>query len=55
MSEKNSEKIVVDADEWHSLQETLFLINQGVDRQIKERGNDKTVGFDEAWRQIKDK
>jgi len=55
VSEKPSEKIVVDADEWRSLQETLFLINQGVDRQIMERSNDKTIGFAEAWRQIEDK
>jgi len=55
VSEKPSEKIVVDADEWRALQETVFLINQGVDRQIKERSNDKTVGFAEAWLQIEDK
>ena len=43
---------VVGEDEWHAIQETLFLINRGVDQQIRHREADEDVDFDQALRSI---
>lgn len=39
---KGGEKgaVIIGEDDWKAIQETLFLVNQGVDKQIKEREND---------------
>ena len=43
---KSGEKgaVVIGEDDWKAIQETLFLVNQDVDKQIKERENDNS-GF----------
>lgn len=56
-STKSGEKgaVVIGEDDWKSIQETLFLVNQGVDKQIKERENDNS-GFTDVddinWDQL---
>ena len=40
--------VVVGEDDWKAIQETLFLVNQGVDKQIKERENDEDEDFDKV-------
>lgn len=37
---------------WDAIQETLFLINNGVDKQINERKNDEDLDFDEVWNKL---
>ena len=51
---KDGEKgaVVVGEDDWKAIQETLFLINQGVDKQIKERENDEDEDFDKVWNEL---
>lgn len=51
---KDGEKgaVVIGEDDWNAIQETLFLVNQGVDKQIKEREKDNEEDFDKAWDQI---
>lgn len=51
---KGGEKgaVVIGEDDWNAIQETLFLVNQGVDKQIKEREKDNEEDFDKAWDEI---
>lgn len=51
---KNDEKgaVVIGEDDWNAIQETLFLVNQGVDKQIKERENDIEEDFDKVWNEL---
>lgn len=35
------EAIVIGEDDWKAIKETLFLVNQRVDKQIRERENDE--------------
>ncbi|WP_367341250.1 type II toxin-antitoxin system Phd/YefM family antitoxin [Limosilactobacillus sp.] len=44
--QKNNEKgaVIIGEDDWNAIQETLFLVNNGVDKQIKEREQDDS-GF----------
>ena len=51
---KDGEKgaVVVGEDDWKAIQKTLFLINQGVDKQIKERENDEDEDFDKVWNEL---
>lgn len=44
--------VVIGEDDWDAIQETLFLVNQGVDKQIKEREDDEEEDFDKAWKEI---
>lgn len=45
-SQKSNEKgaVVIGEDDWNAIQETLFLVNNGVDKQIKDREQDDS-GF----------
>nr|WP_225418178.1 type II toxin-antitoxin system Phd/YefM family antitoxin [Levilactobacillus mulengensis] len=43
---------VVGEDEWKAIQETLFLISHGVDKQIQDRSDDSNEDFDRAWQSI---
>lgn len=51
---KDGEKgaVVIGEDDWKAIQETLFLVNQGIDRQISERENDDEEDFDKAWTEL---
>ena len=44
--------IVIGEDDWKAIQETLFLVNQGVDKQIQERENDEDEDFDKVWGEL---
>ena len=44
--------VVIGEDDWKAIQETLFLVNQGVDKQIKERENEPLDDFDDVWGQL---
>lgn len=44
--------VVIGEDDWNAIQETLFLVKQGVDKQIKEREDDKEEDFDKALKEI---
>ncbi|WP_159434559.1 hypothetical protein [Limosilactobacillus caccae] len=46
---RDKKPIVIGKDDWNATQETLFLVNQGVDRRIRERENEPEEDFDEAW------
>lgn len=41
--------VMISEDDWNAIQETLFLVNQGVDKQIRERENDPEEDFDKVW------
>lgn len=45
-SQRSGDKdaVVIGEDDWHAIKETLFLINNGVDKQVKEREQDDS-GF----------
>lgn len=51
---KDEEKsaVVIGEDDWKAIQETLFLVNQGVDKQIKERTHDENEDFDKVWNEL---
>lgn len=51
---KGGEKgaVMIGEDDWNAIQETLFLVNQGVDRQIRERENDPEEDFDKVWKEL---
>lgn len=44
--------VVISEDDWKAIQETLFLVNYGVDKQIKERENEPLDDFDDVWGQL---
>lgn len=44
--------VVISEDDWKAIQETLFLVNQGVDQQIKEREKDDDEDFDKVWNEL---
>lgn len=51
---KSEEKgaVLIGEDDWNAIQETLFLVNQGVDKQIKARENDEEEDFDQIWKSL---
>ncbi|MGQ5709738.1 type II toxin-antitoxin system Phd/YefM family antitoxin [Lactobacillus sp. LL6] len=51
---KSNEKgaVMIGQDDWDAIQETLFLVNHGVDKQIRERKNDEDLNFDEVWNEL---
>lgn len=51
---KSEEKgaVIISEDDWKAIQETLFLVNQGVDKQIRERENDDVEDFGKAWNEL---
>ena len=57
-SQKSNEKgaVVIGEDDWNAIQETLFLVNNGVDKQIKDREQDDSgftdvddIDWDNLW------
>lgn len=44
--------VIISEDDWNAIQETLFLVDQGVDKQIKERENDTSEDFDKVWNEL---
>lgn len=44
--------VLIGEDDWNAIQETLFLVNQGVDKQIKARENDEEEDFDQVWKSL---
>lgn len=42
----------MDKNNWDTFKETLFLLNQGIDKQIKELKNDEEEGFDQVWESL---
>ncbi|MGM1014743.1 hypothetical protein [Limosilactobacillus fermentum] len=54
MPTKADEKsvVVIGEDDWKAIQETLFLVNHGVDKQINERENEPLDDFDDVWGQL---
>lgn len=52
---KDGEKgaVLVSEDEWNAIQETLYLVSQGVDKLVSERKNDNTEDFDKIWEKLK--
>jgi antitoxin YefM len=51
---KDGEKgaVMIGEDDWNAIRETLFLINQGVDKQISDRKNDEDEDFDKVWNEL---
>ena len=51
---KSEEKgvVIIGEDNYNAIQETLFLANQGVDKQIRERENDDVEDFGKAWNEL---
>lgn len=51
---KSEEKgaVIIGEDDWNAIHETLFLVNQGVDKQIRERENDDVEDFGKAWNEL---
>lgn len=49
---KEKGAVLISEDDWNAIQETLFLVNQGVDKQIKERENDEEEDFDQVWKNL---
>lgn len=51
---KNKEKgaVVIGEDDWKAIQETLFLVNQGVDKQVRKREGDEEEDFDKVWNEL---
>lgn len=52
--QKKHEKgaVLIGEDDWKAIQETLFLVNNGVDKQIQERKNDAEEDFDKVWKEL---
>lgn len=46
----NNEKgiVIVGEDQWNSIQETLYLVSQGIDKTIKKRVPEKSENFDDV-------
>lgn len=44
--------VMIGEDDWNAIQETLFLVNQGVDKQIRARENDEDEDFDKVWNEL---
>lgn len=44
--------IVIGEDDWNSIQETLYLVNNGVDKVVKNRENDGEEDFDKIWKEL---
>lgn len=44
--------VVIGEDDWNAIQETLFLVNQGVDKQVREREKDDEEDFDKVWNEL---
>ncbi len=51
---KTEEKgaVMIGEDDWNAIQETLFLVNQGVDKQIRARENDEDEDFNKVWNEL---
>lgn len=41
--------VLIGEDEWRAIQETLFLVDHGVDKQIKAREQDSDEDFKQLW------
>lgn len=41
--------VMIGQDDWNAIQETLFLVNNKVDKQIRNRENDDNLDFDQVW------
>lgn len=52
--QKKGEKgaVIISEDDWNAIQETLFLVNNGVDKQIREREDDEELDFDKVWNEL---
>lgn len=44
--------VMIGEDDWNAIQETLFLVNQGIDKQIRARENDEDEDFDKVWNEL---
>ncbi|WP_251545369.1 type II toxin-antitoxin system Phd/YefM family antitoxin [Limosilactobacillus caecicola] len=44
--------VMISQDDWDAIQETLYLVNQGVDKQIRDRANDAEEDFDKVWNEL---
>lgn len=42
----------MDKNNWNAIKETLLLLNQGIDKQIKERKNDEEEDFAQVWESL---
>ncbi|WP_119316980.1 type II toxin-antitoxin system Phd/YefM family antitoxin [Companilactobacillus formosensis] len=51
-TKEHEDAVVIGKDDWNAIQETLFLTNTGVTKQIKDRENDDFIDFDQAWKEI---
>lgn len=51
---KEGEKgvVIIGEDDWDAIQETLFLIENGVDKQIREREKDDEEDFKQVWQSL---
>lgn len=51
---KKGEKgaVLVGEDDWCAIQETLFLLNTGVIKQIEDRKNEENIDFNSTWNQL---
>lgn len=44
--------VLVGEDDWSATQETLFLLNTGVIKQIEDRKNEENIDFNSTWNQL---
>lgn len=51
---KSDEKgaVLIGKDDWDAIKETLFLADNGVIDQIKNRENDDSEDFDNIWKSL---
>ncbi len=51
---KENEKgaVLIGEDDWKAMQETLFLVQNGVYDQIKSREKDPEEDFDKVWKDL---
>ncbi|HJF86005.1 MAG TPA: hypothetical protein K8V88_01065 [Companilactobacillus farciminis] len=51
-SKKHENAVIIGEDDQNAIQETIFLTNIGVTKQIKDNENDDFIDFDQAWKKI---
>ncbi|AQL55599.1 hypothetical protein [Abyssicoccus albus] len=44
--------MLVVEDDWSAIQETLFLLNTGVIKQIEDRKNEEDIDFNNTWNHL---
>lgn len=44
----------MDKNNQNAIKETLLLLNQGIDKQIKERKNDEEEDFTQIWESLQE-